>query len=130
MPLTPEAKQNMFNTIKTELEKCCPPMVYKKGSADAFELLGNKPVPYGYKKEIVPGMYFASTVMRKDTVSFYFFPCYMKPELFVPIAPTLFKCLKGKTCFTFKKEEQINKKELAALLKKGVEAWEKMGYMR
>jgi hypothetical protein len=46
------------------------------------------------------------------------------------VAPSLSKYLKGKTCFHFKKEEQVNEKELSALLKKGVAAWKKMGYMK
>jgi hypothetical protein len=130
MPLTPEIKNNIFNKLKKELEKCCPPLVYKKGSDNAFEIIGNMPVPYGYKKEIVPGMFFASAVVRKDMVSFYFFPCYMNPTDFIGIAPKLFKCLKGKTCFNIKKEEQVDEKELEALFKKGIVVWKKMGYVK
>lgn len=76
MPLTAEAKTAMFNTLKECLEKCCPPMVITKNSDTGIELIGNKPVPYGFKKEIVPGMYFASAILRKDVVSFY--GCYFK----------------------------------------------------
>ena len=130
MPLTPETKKKIFITLKSAMEKCTPPMVYKKGLADAYELIGNKPVPYGYKKEIVPGMYFASTVVRTDSVAFYFFPTYMNPAPFKSIAPSLYKHLKGKTCFHFRKEEDVNEKELSDLLKKGVDAWTKLGYMK
>jgi hypothetical protein len=86
-------------------------------------------VPYGYDKKIVPGMYFSSFVARKDMVSFYFFPMYMQAE-FKDLIPIMIKTLKGKTCFNIKKPEQIDEKELAALLKKGVAAWKKMGYMK
>jgi hypothetical protein len=131
MPVTPETKKIIFEKIKRNLEQCCPPMVQnKKGSSDAFEIMGNKPVPYGYKKEIVPGMYFSSVVLRKDSVNFYFFPTYMNPAEFKTLAPTIYKCLKGKTCFHFKKEEQVNEKELSAILKKGIQVWEKSGYMK
>ena len=130
MPLASEIKKAIFSKIKKNLEQCTPPMVYKKGSADAYELIGNKPVPYGYKKEIVPGMYFASTVVRANSVAFYFFPTYLNPAAFKSIAPSLYKCLKGKTCFHFRQEKDVNEKELSALLKKGVEAWTKAGYMK
>jgi len=130
MPLTTEAKKIIFNKLKKNLEKCTPPMVYKKDSANAYELIGNKPVPYGYKKEMVQGMYFASTVVRTDSVAFYFFPMYMNPAAFKSMAPSLYKHLKGKTCFHFKKEEDVNEKELSAMLKKGVEAWTKAGYIK
>lgn len=94
-----------------------------------FQLIGNKPVPYGYDKKIVPGMFFASVAQRKDSVTFHFFPCYMNAKM-QEVAPTLYKHLKGKTCFHFKKEDQIDEKELAALLKKGMDAWKKAGYMK
>ena len=129
MSLTAENQKIIFNKLKKSLKKCIPPMVHKKGSANAFELIGNKPVPYGYKKEIVPGMFFASIVARKNSVVFYFFPCYMS-SAFKGTAPSLFKCLKGKTCFHFTSPEQVNEKELDALLKQGVTAWKKAGYMK
>ena len=94
-----------------------------------YQIMGNKAVPYGYDKKIIPGMFFAAIANRKDSVTFHFFPCYMNPG-FKELAPSLFKCLKGKTCFHFKKEEQVNEKELNALLKKGVAAWKKAGYMK
>jgi hypothetical protein len=130
MPITPEAKQEIFDKIKTALAKCSPPMVVAKDKDNVFELMGNKPVPYGSKKEIVPGMYFSSVASRKDSINFYFFPIYYHTDDFKSLIPTLFKCLKGKTCFHFKKPEQVNEKELSALLKKGIQAWKKNGYMK
>lgn len=74
-------------------------------------------------------MYFASVAQRSDSVAFYFFPIYYKTAEFKKVAPSLIKCLKGKTCFHFKKEDQINPKELDALLKLGVKAWKAEGYL-
>ena len=129
MPLTDTTRKIIFEKLKKNLEKCTPPMVVNlHAKGDSFELIGNKPVPYGSNKKIVPGMYFASIAHRKDSVVFYFFPCYMNAKL-LDVAPTLVKCLKGKTCFHFKKEEQIDEKELSALLKNGVEVWKKEGYL-
>lgn len=130
MPLLPEVRKDIFEKIRSALEKQAPPMVVSKERVDVFELSGNKPVPYGSKKEIVPGMYFSSVVARKDMVSFYFFPLYYHEDDFKDLIPTMIKCLKGKTCFNFKKSEQVDEKELNALLKKGVKAWKKNGYMQ
>ena len=105
-------------------------MVVSKDKEEVFELMGNKPVPYGSKKTIVPGLYFCSVVARKDMISFYFFPIYYHTADFIDLIPNMAKCLKGKTCFNFKKTEQVNVKELNALLKKGVVAWKKQGYMK
>ena len=105
-------------------------MVLRASRSDMIEIIGNKPVPYGYRKDIIPGMYFASAVARKERVSFYFFPIYSKPEKYRSIAPELLKSLKGKTCFNFKKVEDVNRKELKTLLMTGVKAWKEMGYMK
>lgn len=79
---------------------------------------------------MVPGMYFASALIRKDNVSFYFFPIYDHQKDFEKLIPTLLKCLDGKTCFHFKKEEQVVEKELRAMFKKGIEAYEKQGWVK
>ena len=114
MPLTPEVRTQIFESIREILKKQIPPMVVSKDKENVYELMGNKPVPYGYKKVIVPGMYFSSVVARKDMISFYFFPIYFRNKEFIELIPTMAKYLKGKTCFNFKKPEQVNKKELAA----------------
>ena len=129
MPITEEARTLIFTKLKRNFEKFTPPLVIKIDELNrSFELIGNKPVPYGYDKKIVPGMFFASVVQRKESVTFHFFPLYMDPTL-NGLALSLYKCLKGKTCFHFKKEEQIDEKELTLLIEKGLLAWEKSGYM-
>ena len=130
MPLSAEDRKTIFTTVKAALQKYVPPMAVSKDKEGVFELMGNKPVPYGSKKVMVPGMYFSSVVARKDMVSFYFFPIYYHEKDYKDIGPTLLKSLKGKTCFNFKKPDQVNSKELDAMLKKGVQAWKKSGYMK
>lgn len=130
MPLAPELQKQIFEKIKSVLQKQSPPMVISKNTKDCFELIGNKPVPYGSKKEIVPGMYFSSVAARKNMISFYFFPIYFHTDEFKPLISTMIKTLKGKTCFNIKKTEEVDEKELAALLKKGAEMWRKNGYMQ
>jgi hypothetical protein len=129
MPITEETRHIIYNKLKFTLETFCPPFVPKESSTqNSYELIGNKPVPYGYNKKIVPGMFFASIIHRKDSVAFHFFPSYYNPGL-REVAPMLYKYLKGKTCFHFNKEEQIDEKELRELLKKGMNAWKELGYL-
>jgi hypothetical protein len=130
MQLTKKERLQIFDILKTGMRECCPPLVIKTDSKDTFEIIGNVPTPYGYKKVMVPGMYFASAVIREDRVSFYFFPVYTQPELFAHLAPALFKTLKGKTCFTIKKPESVSAEELRALFKKGIMVWKKLGYAK
>ena len=130
MALKPEIREAILEILKRSLKKLCPPMVCTKETSVSIEIIGNTPVPYGSTKKIVPGMYFASAVARKDMVSFYFMPVYYHRADYVDIAPTLLRSLKGKACFNFKKLEQLETKELDQLLKKGVSAWKKLGYTR
>jgi len=131
MPITSQTRTAIFETLSKALGKCAPPMVSElDAKKQTIMLMGNKPVPYGHDKKIVPGMYFASVAQRSDSVAFYFFPIYYKTAEFKKVAPSLIKCLKGKTCFHFKKEDQVNEKELAALLQLGVKAWKAEGYMK
>ena len=130
MPLTPATRRAIFDKLKVSLKTQCPPMVCAKDTASCFEIIGNTPHPYGSTKKIVPGMYFASAVARKDMVSFYFMPIYYHKQDYAGIAPTLLKSLKGKACFNFKTMEQIDGKEMDAMLKKGTLAWKKLGYMK
>jgi len=112
MAITSEVRTSIFNTLSKALRKCSPPMVSTSDD-----------------KKIIPGMYFASVAQRKDSVTFYFFPIYYQADQFKKVAPGLIKCLKGKTCFHFKKQEEVNEKELEALLKLGVKAWNTEGYL-
>ena len=129
MPITEETRILIFNKLKKNLEKFIPPLVVSIDSSNgSYEIIGNKPVPYGYEKKIVPGMFFASIAQRKASVTFHFFPIYQDSKL-KEVAPSLCKCLKGKTCFHFTKEEQINEMELTFLIKNGIIAWQKSGYM-
>lgn len=129
MAITNETRNLIFETLKKNLKNFTPPMVETKafGHYD-YEVIGNKPVPYGHSKKMIPGMHFAAIANRKDSVAFHFFPSYMNS--LKDVAPSLYKCLKGKTCFHFNKPEQVNEKELNALLKKGVDVWKKAGYMK
>jgi hypothetical protein len=130
MPITEETRSLIYSRLKKNLEKFSPPMIKTNGpEQNNYQLIGNKPVPYGYNKKIIPGMFFASIGHAKDSVTFHFFPSYMNTGL-KETAPSLYKYLKGKTCFHFRKPEEVNEKELNALLKKGAAAWKKAGYMK
>ena len=130
MPITEESRKLIFNKLKRNLEKHTPPLIVSSDSPDiSYEIMGNKPVPYGYDKKMVPGMFFAQIAQRKESVTLHFFPIYMDVKM-KEVAPSLMKCLKGKTCFHFNKEEQINEIELGLLLEKGIVAWKKLGYIK
>lgn len=80
-------------------------------------------------EDIASETFLAAIAHRKDSVAFYFFPSYYHDEL-RDIAPSTYMLLKGKTCFHFKKTEQVHDKELKALLTAGIALWNKSGYMK
>ncbi len=128
--ITEEIKLVIYKKLKSNLELFAPPMISNENPMKkSFELIGNTPVPYGYNKKIIPGMFFTSIEHCKDSVSLHFFPLYLDPRL-KDIIPSLSKYLKGKTCFHFNKEEQIDEKELKALLKIGIDKWKELGYLK
>jgi hypothetical protein len=130
MPITPETKTKIYSLLKKVAEENCPPLVIAKNAKESFEVIGNIATPYGSKKVMVPGMYFASAVIKKDNVSFYFFPIYYHLKDYEKLVPATLKCLDGKTCFHFKKEEQLVEKEIRAMFKKGIEMYKKQGWLK
>ena len=129
MPLTPDSRKKIFSALKAALNRQCPPLVCSKDEPGSYEIIGNKPVPYGSKKTVVPGMYFAGVDVRAASVNLTFFPVYEHAAEFVKAAPALMKCLKGKTCFPFTSDD-LPVKEVDALLKKGAQLWKKLGYLK
>lgn len=130
MPTQPDLEKQTFQKLKQVLARYSPPMIVSKNSKGVYELIGNKEVPYGSKKQLVPGMYFSSAVIKKTQVSFYFFPIYFHEAEFLPLIPGLNKYLKGKTCFHFKNPEQVNERELEVLIEKGIQAFQIQGFMK
>jgi hypothetical protein len=130
MAVIEEPKRMMFARLKKIMDQHCPPLVKSKETENSIEVIGNVATPYGYKKVMVPGMYFASALIRKDNVSFYFFPIYTDPSAFKELAPSAMKQLDGKTCFHFRKEEQLIEKEIKALFKTGITFYKKQGWIK
>lgn len=132
--------KEIFLTIKMLMKKFSPPLVNKSSvpeirtalsdQENSFELIGNVPVPYGSKKQIIEGMYFATVAIRKNSVVLYFFPAYMNVTVFKNMAPRIFKNLKGKTCFHFKKTEHLDKTELDKIFLKGIAFYKDKGWIK
>jgi len=89
---------------------------------------------YSKKTVIVMGkkrdsMYFASAIVQKGYVGFYFMPVYSHVFLKKEIAPELLKCLKGKACFHIKKWDDALKTHIQQALQAGYACYEKNGWV-
>ena len=70
-----------------------------------------------YKKDL----FFGSTIIQKNYVSFYLMPVYMYPDLLETISPALKKRMQGKSCFNFKSVDENLFAELETLTELGFE---------
>ena len=109
----------IFEQLKNILKPYAPKLTVKMDNQNVFYLDG--PYSQKWKKEL----YFASTHIKKNYVSFYLMPVYMYPDLLKDISPALKKRMQGKSCFNFKRVEPELFKELAALTKRGFERFMK-----
>jgi hypothetical protein len=122
----PDNKQIIHKKIKSILSEFASANPHIRISANGAELSAKKKITIG-KKEI-NGMYLASVKMNKNFSVFYFFPVYSNPKMLAEIPDNLKKCLKGKTCFHIKKDDEEIYRSIKALLNLGLKAYKKMGW--
>lgn len=120
-------KTAIFVALKSLLAACLPRLKARQDTEKRFDIYGRKKVTVG-KKE-VDGMYFASAIIQKNFVGFYFFPNYTHPMEFADMPGDLRKCLKGKSCFHIMRSDAKTIKEIRALLKKGMNIYKKEGWI-
>ena len=74
-------------------------------------------------------LFFAATKINKNYVSFHLMPVYVKPELLKSISPALKKHMQGKSCFNFKKIDDILFVELKQLTNTAYRSYVDEGYI-
>ena len=74
-------------------------------------------------------LYFGSTTINKNYVSFHLMPVYVFPELLTTLSPELRKRMQGKSCFNFNRLDSERFNELKSLTQAGYTAFAKAGYL-
>jgi hypothetical protein len=118
--------------IFEEIKKMLAP--YEKGTMKLFGgsdgkvvLVSKKPVEIlGRKKD---ELWFASALVQKGYVGFYYMPVYGDPSIKKLIKPELLKCLKGKACFYIKKPDQEIFLQIKEALAIGYKEWHQRGWI-
>ena len=110
-------KTEIFEKLKNKLSKYTEKLKVTADTNGKYELYGNKKVTLANKE--MDGLYFASAVIMKNHVGFYFFPIYTHPDEFKDTPEKLRKCLKGKSCFHIKKTDEDLFTEIEQILDKG-----------
>jgi len=74
-----------------------------------------------YSQKYKKNLFFGSTIIQKNYVSYYLMPVYMYPDLLETISPALKKRMQGKSCFNFKNVDENLFSELETLTRLGFE---------
>lgn len=97
------------------------------GSRGQVVLINKKPVEIlGRKKD---ELWFASALIQKGYVGFYYMPVYADPVAKKSIKPELLRCLKGKACFHVKKYDREIFSQIKHALRVGYDLWHKRGWL-
>ena len=108
----------VFEQLKNILKPYAEKLTLTTDTPDTYYIDG--PYSEKWKKQL----FFASTIIKKNYVSFYLMPVYMYPELLNGISPELKKRMQGKSCFNFKRVEPGLFQELSDLTRKSVEKFQ------
>lgn len=117
-----EAFPAVFQSLRTILAEVSDSMIVKVDQPESYTL--ETPTNPRDGKPF----YFASTVIRKNYVSFYLMSIYTNPELLEGISPALNKRRQGKSCFNFKQIDETLFSELKALVAKSLPVYQQLGY--
>lgn len=97
------------------------------GTGGQISLIHHKPFEFMGKTR--PELWFASALIQKGYVGFYFMPAYGVQEKSKMFQPELLKCLKGKACFHIKKDDPVLFAQMKESLKKGLDAYKQRGWV-
>ena len=75
-------------------------------------------------------MFFGGVQIRRAYVSFHLMPVYTNPELLSGVSDALKKRMQGKSCFNFVRPERELLLELSALVERGFNLYERLGWVR
>jgi hypothetical protein len=122
-----EDKRIIFNELKSLLEPFAKTLKVVIDTDKRYELYSSKPaIVSGKLRESV---YFASIIIQKKFVGFYFMPVYTDPEVKELFQPELLRLLKGKSCFHIKKSDPKIFSQIEDALAKGYVIYQEKGWI-
>ena len=117
----------IFSSLKGLFDAYRPPLVAKVEDKRRLDLVSVKQVVIEGRKR--PEVYFASIIIQKGYVGFYFMPVYTTPEMKGFFAPELLSLLKGKSCFHIKKLDRKLLAQIRKALKDGFKLYKTRGWV-
>ena len=117
----------IFSSLKGLLEAYRPPLVAKVETKGRIDLASIKDVVIAGRKR--SEIYFASAIIQKGYVGFYFMPVYTTPQMKEFFPPELLSLLKGKSCFHIKKLDRKLLAQIRKALKDGFKLYKTRGWV-
>jgi hypothetical protein len=127
MPTTTKDLKATFTAVRTLLERYQPPLTATVNRANRYELWSRREVEIAGRmhKEV----FFASVIVQKDYVGFYFMPVYANTKLKSVFKPELLSRLKGKSCFHLKTLDRELTSQIRSALATGFAMYKKRGWV-
>ena len=127
MPADPLDLESTFKSLRALLLRYQPPLVAKVDEARRYELWSRKDVIIAGRKR--SEVFFASAVIQKGYVGFYYMPVYAEAKLKSVFKPELLSRLKGKSCFHLKALDRELTSQIRSALAVGFAAYKKNGWV-
>ena len=122
-----DEKQKIFLELRSILSSYVPPLVVRIDEETRYDVYGSKTVQVGKTKK--DGIYFASIIIQKHHVGFYFFPIYTHRDRFDDVPENLMKLLKGKSCFHLKRFDENIFDDIKWIMDKGMNIYKEEGWI-
>jgi len=117
----------IFRQLREKVAVYSPPFDIRINDERRYELWSEKELVIDGRKR--KEVFFASLIIQKDYVGFYFMPVYSEPEITKVFAPELVKLLKGKSCFHIKKLDEQLLKQIESALEIGFQLYRERGWV-
>jgi hypothetical protein len=127
VPVKPLDLGNTFKSLRALLARYQPPLAAKIDDARRYELWSRKDVVIDGRKR--SEVFFASAVIQKGYVGFYYMPVYTSPGMKKLFAPELLSLLKGKSCFHIKTLDARLLTLIKRALDEGLKLYKKNGWV-
>lgn len=119
--------QAIFATLKAELQTYQPPLTARLDDDSRYDLWSEREVVIAGRKR--KEVFFASVIIQKSYVGFYYMPVYTDAELKTVFAPELLRLLKGKSCFHIKKLDPGLLEQIRSALRIGFDLYRQKGWV-
>lgn len=118
---------DIFSHLREKLKKYSPPLQTRFDDEGRFELWSVKElVIEGRKRRDV---FFASLIIQKGYVGFYFMPVYIEDDKKRLFDPALLKLLKGKSCFHIRQLDEGLLQQVESALVVGFQLYQERGWV-